>query len=231
MEINSKEWKEMLKSNAEQLGFFLNEYKIESLRIFVSELTYVNTRFNLTAITDPHELIFKHILDSFVPSRYISNDASVLDIGTGGGFPGIPLKILNPTIFLTLIDSSRKKINFIKYIIRKLILTNISAIQERLEFYKINDNSKKKFDVAISRAAMSLSVLLQYADPLITNTGMIIAMKGGEKIVQAELANLKKQMKLLKNSNQNKQYNIQIEPYRLKLNDNDQYLVLLTKVP
>jgi 16S rRNA (guanine527-N7)-methyltransferase len=229
MEINSKEWRKLLKDEAKHLGFFLDEYKVDLLGIFASELIYVNARFNITAITDPRELIYKHILDSFVPSRYIANNASVLDIGTGGGFPGIPLKILNPSLFLTLIDGSRKKINFIKYIIRKLNLTNVAAIQDRVECFKLPDNSENKFDVAISRAVTSLSRLIQSAYPFIKNNGMIIAMKGGKKTVEAELTNFKKQINLLKGLNQNLKFIIQIELYRIELHD-DLYLVIIKKV-
>jgi 16S rRNA (guanine527-N7)-methyltransferase len=194
------------------------------LGIFASELTQTNTLFNITKISDPQELIYKHILDSFIPSRYINNNSSILDIGTGGGFPGIPLKVLNPSLSLTLIDSSRKKINFIKYLILKLNLTNTNAIQTRAESF-ISEN---KVDVAISRAVTSLPKLVQYAYPLIKDHGMIIAMKGRKQTVYAELTNFHNQISFMKGKIQNIKFNIQTIGYRIQMMDEDRYLVIIT---
>ncbi|MCJ7539983.1 MAG: 16S rRNA (guanine(527)-N(7))-methyltransferase RsmG [Desulfobacterales bacterium] len=137
-----------------------------------------NQKTNLTAITDPFEVAVKHFLDSIVPVKIIPSNASLLDIGSGGGFPGIPLKISLPSLSVTLIDASRKKVSFLKHIIRILELKNIDALHIRAEEFANKPGIAKTFDVIISRALSSMTSFALTALPFLKKEGVIIAMKG-----------------------------------------------------
>ena len=112
MDINATNWKFFLKTIADSISLTLDSNMIDQMAIYASELIAWNKKINLTAITDPAEVAEKHMLDALIPSKFIPTNAAVIDVGTGGGFPGIPLKILMPSLSVSLVDSSRKKINF-----------------------------------------------------------------------------------------------------------------------
>lgn len=228
MGINSIQWHNLLKSKADLIDINLDSQRIDQITIYSSELIDSNKKVNLTAITDSEEIAEKHILDSLIPARFISANASVLDLGTGGGFPGIPLKIYLPSLSVWLVDSSRKKINFLKYVIRLLNLKNISAHQYRVEQLSNLPDFAGQFDVVISRAFTSLQKFLELSVPLIKPEGCIIAMKG--KKVQKEIDELKStdtgdNLYLI---NDNK-FDLQIEKYRLPISSDDRSLVIARK--
>jgi len=183
--INSPQWQELLLRQADDAGIDIAASAIDRIIAFVSELLAWNEKTNLTAITNPAEVAEKHIIDSLIPAKFIPENASVLDIGTGGGFSGIPLKILMPSLSVCLVDSARKKISFLKYEIRLLTLEKISAHQFRVEELSKHPDFAGCFDVVISRAFASLEKFLVSALPLIKSDGMIIAMKGRD--VQKEI--------------------------------------------
>ena len=133
---------------------------------------------NLTGIKDPHGIVVKHFLDSMAVSPYISPGSSLLDVGSGAGFPCIVLKILDPGLKVTSIDSSAKKLSFQTHLIRQLGLKEIDAIQAHVPDPQVVERFNKVFDYAISRAFGSLGALLRIAGPLIKDTGIVIAMKG-----------------------------------------------------
>jgi 16S rRNA (guanine527-N7)-methyltransferase len=137
-----------------------------------------NKTFNITAITDPKDIALKHYLDSLPAARHIPPDATLLDIGSGGGFPGIPLKILLPSLTVTLIDASRKKVNFLKHAIRTLKLEHIEALHGRVEHLANDPRYHQRFDTIISRALSALPDFVRLAQPLLAAGGMIIALKG-----------------------------------------------------
>ncbi len=224
MKINPHEWKHLLQQEARRLAFFLDDATLELFYVFVSELMDANTRFNLTAITDPQEIIYKHILDSLMPSKFIPHHATVLDIGTGGGFPGIPLKLYDPSLKLVLLDSSRKKINFIRFLIIKLKLKGVDAVQARVE----NFFPTQKADVVISRAVTSLSKLIQFAWPLITEQGMIISMKGIEKTVDTQVHQFKSQNHSILGIHHKNNIHIRTIPYKISPQDVQRYLVIVS---
>lgn len=158
---------------------------------FAAELLTWNQKTNLTAITDPAEVAEKHILDSLIPGKVIQSlmaksEWSLLDIGSGGGFPGIPLKIFMPEIRVTMVDSVRKKVNFLKYAIRALQLEGIDAVHARVEDLAGQAAFAGGFDVVISRAFTALDRFVTLALPFVKPDGLIVAMKGKE--VQHELA-------------------------------------------
>ena len=225
MQINSQQWRNLLRHQAAVCNIGLNDKAIDLTVEFASELITLNKKTNLTAITDPVEVVEKHIIDSFIPAKFIPPNSSVIDIGTGGGFPGIPLKILMPSLSVSLVDSSRKKINFLKYVIRILNLQDISAHQCRVEELSNHSDFAGQFDVVISRAFTSLKKFLFLAVPLIKPDGFIIAMKGKE--VEKELDDLKaKKIRADIYQINSHQFSFQVEKYRLPISCDDRSLVI-----
>ena len=154
-----------------------------------------NEKINLTAITDEKEIILKHFIDSASILKYINEGERVIDIGTGAGFPGIPLKIMNNGLNITLVDSLNKRVNFLNEVINKLNLNNICAIHARAEELGRDNNYREMYDVATSRAVANLSTLLEYLMPFVRVGGRCICMKGPN--IDEELNNAKKAIKEL----------------------------------
>ena len=174
--IDAALWNGWLASGAEELGLELDGQKIGLLRQFAAELLEANQTFNLTGITDPFEMAVKLMLDSMYPGKFIPDGARVLDLGTGAGFPGVPIKIARPGLSMRLIDSRRKRINFLKYAIAQLGIKDIRAEQIRAE-----DLAKREggfYDVVVCRAVSSMNDLAGLCAPLVKQGGMLLAMKG-----------------------------------------------------
>ncbi|RJP95178.1 MAG: 16S rRNA (guanine(527)-N(7))-methyltransferase RsmG [Desulfobacteraceae bacterium] len=190
MHIQSKQWKKSLSALCISFDLPFCQTLLDCLALYATELLAWNEKTNLTSITEASEVAEKHMLDSLIPGKYIQSELSgseisLLDIGSGGGFPGIPLKIFLPHLHVTMIDSVRKKVNFLKYVIRTLNLNGIDAIHTRVEDLAGQKDFAGQFDVVISRAFTSLERFLALAIPFIKPDGMIIAMKG--KDAQTEL--------------------------------------------
>jgi 16S rRNA (guanine527-N7)-methyltransferase len=167
-----------LVEGARALGVELTTSSLESLDLFLYELMRWNRKMNLTGIKDPRGIVVKHFLDSVAVSPYIPPGSSLLDVGSGAGFPCIVLKILDPGLKVTSIDSSGKKLSFQRHIIRRLGLEDADAVQARLPDPGVAERFNRAFDYAISRAFGSVGALLRIAHPLIKDTGIVIAMKG-----------------------------------------------------
>jgi 16S rRNA (guanine527-N7)-methyltransferase len=178
MNIRSDEWKKIIMEGGESLGVPVSPFMADQLAGHCDLLLQWNRKINLTAITDPLEVAVKHVLDSIAPARLIPDHSTLLDMGTGGGFPGIPLKIVKPSILATLADASGKKINFVKHVIRTLKLEKCKAIAARLEDLPKQDGYAGKFQVVVSRSLAPLSKILSWALPLLAPRGCIIALKG-----------------------------------------------------
>jgi len=178
MKIGSKQWQGLIIDGACRLGIEIDEGAATVFSIHASELIRWNRKINLTAITHPRDIAVKHFLDALAPAGYIPPGARLLDIGSGAGFPGIPLKVLEPSISVLLIDSVRKKINFLKHVIRTLHLENIEALQIRAEDMLQDSRYLNSFDVIISRALSDLAPFVKSALPMLAARGTIIAMKG-----------------------------------------------------
>ena len=138
-----------------------------------------NEKVNLTAITEPKEIVEKHFLDSLslLPACSIKQGAKVIDVGTGAGFPGIPLKIMRPDIQLTLLDGLNKRLIFLEEVCKVLELSS-TRIHKRAEEAGLDKNLRESFDVATARAVASLPVLCEYCLPLVKMKGLFIAMTG-----------------------------------------------------
>ena len=185
MNIGSEQWKKLLEEGAGNLNIHINRKVTDQFSIHATELIKWNRKINLTTITDPVEVAVKHFLDSIIPVRVMPESGRLLDIGSGGGFPGIPIKIMIPSLSVTLIDASRKKVSFLKHIIRNIKLTEIDARQIRAEELANEKPAKNFFDVIICRAFSRLDKIILKALPLLTKDGIIIAMKG--KLSDSEL--------------------------------------------
>ena len=178
MEIGSPDWENLIIDGAKAFQIRVDKQMVRQFSLHARGLLQWNQKINLTAITDPGEIALKHFLDSLAPARWIPPSATLLDIGSGGGFPGIPLKVFIPSLAVTLIDGSRKKINFLKHCIRTLQLENIDARQVRAEELAKDADVASRFDVIISRALSSLTAFVKLALPLLADRGTIIALKG-----------------------------------------------------
>ena len=166
---------------------------------FYIDLVETNKNVNLTAITEENEVIIKHFADSAALLLAVKDlgvkEYSLLDLGTGGGFPGIPLAILFPNLKLTLADSLNKRILFIQREAEKLGLRNINAVHGRAEDLARNAAYREKFDICVSRAVANLSTLSEYCIPFIHNEGLFIPYKSGN--IEEELKTAGNAMKIL----------------------------------
>jgi 16S rRNA (guanine527-N7)-methyltransferase len=178
MQIGSTQWSDLIIEGAAAFDIELNTSQTRQFAIHATELVRWNRKINITAITEPSEVAVKHFLDSLLAARFIPTHATLLDIGSGGGFPGIPLKVLLPALSVTLIDASRKKISFLKHVIRTLGIDNIEALHIRAEDLSKDPLYLNRFDVIISRALTSLELFRRLALPLLIDGGLIMSLKG-----------------------------------------------------
>ncbi|HBG46654.1 MAG TPA: 16S rRNA (guanine(527)-N(7))-methyltransferase RsmG [Deltaproteobacteria bacterium] len=169
---------ELLKKGALELGVALDDSQAAAFLTYLRELKVWNKKINLTAIEDEKDIIIKHFLDSLTPFGLFSEVRSVLDMGAGAGFPGIPLKIAMPELRLTLLDSVEKKVNFMKHIIRTLGLKGAEAIAGRAEAPDLAYRLAGSFDCVISRAFTELPAFMTLGLPYLRPGGMLLAMKG-----------------------------------------------------
>jgi 16S rRNA (guanine527-N7)-methyltransferase len=178
MEIGTDDWSNFLIDQAKAIEIDLDHTQNRLFSAHATELIKWTQKINITTITDPTEIASNHFLDSLVPARFIPPEAAMLDIGSGGGFPGIPLKILFPDLSVTLIDASRKKVSFLKHVIRTLKLDDIEALHIRAEDLANHPSYINRFDVIISRALSSLDIFVRLALPFLADGGVMIALKG-----------------------------------------------------
>jgi len=169
---------DVLWRGAGKLGVGLSEEKVKAFDFFLEELMRWNRKMNLTSVRTPFEIVVKHFLDSLALSPYLSQGSSLLDIGSGAGFPCIALKISDPSLKVTSIDTSKKKLAFQKHLIRQLGLEGMHTVHAHLPDPGVEDTFNKSFDYALSRAFGDLETLLRIGRPFIKDAGIIIAMKG-----------------------------------------------------
>jgi len=181
--------KNKLKEISKQINIDLNEEQLEKFKKYMHLLLEWNEKINLTAITEEDEVILKHFVDSMTVLKYVDEGASIVDVGTGAGFPGIPVSIANDEVNVTLVDSLNKRINFLQEVISEINLRNIKAIHSRAEDFGQNKEHREKYDISVSRAVANLSVLVEYLLPLVKVGGKCICMKGSE--VEEEITNAK----------------------------------------
>jgi len=185
--------KEFIKSTFEKYNFTLTDKQVEQFEVYMNFLLEENEKYNLTAITDKTEVVIKHFIDSVLPVAEIEKFSSVIDVGTGAGFPGVPLKILRPDIKLTLLDSLQKRINFLNNLLLKLGINDVKTIHSRAEDYAIK--TRETYDFAVSRAVANVSTLSEYLIPYVKVGGKVIMYKG--VTAEEELLNGKKAIQTL----------------------------------
>ena len=220
MEFN--EFKEKMILNVDKLGITLSEIQLKQFYNYMNLLIEWNKKINLTAITEPNEIILKHFVDSLTISKYISDGTRVVDVGTGAGFPGIPLKIYRQDIEITLLDSLQKRINFLDEVIRELNLEKIETVHSRVEDFGKDKKYREKFDIATSRAVANLATLSEYLLPLVKVGGKAISMKGS--LIEEELELSKNAIKILGGKVE------KVDEFNLPNSDISRNIILINKI-
>ena len=193
--MNIEEFKEIMISYGSKIEINFTEKQINKFYKYMNLLLEWNEKINLTAITDPKEVILKHFIDSLTINKYLKQNSTLADVGTGAGFPGIPLKIVRPDLKITLVDSLNKRINFLNIVIDELELKNITTVHSRIEDFGKNKQYREKFDYVTARAVANLAVLSEYLLPITKVGGQAIVMKGSN--VKEELDDGKKAIGIL----------------------------------
>ena len=188
--------KELLYESCKKIDIELSDEQLSKFILYKDELLEWNKKVNLTGITDEKEVILKHFVDCLILLNYADfKGKKVIDVGTGAGFPGIPLKILHEDMEITLLDSLNKRITFLDHVTKKLGLKNVSSVHARAEDGGRDKNLRDSFDICASRAVANLSVLSEYCLPYVKPGGIFLSMKGPD--VEEELKNAKKAITLL----------------------------------
>ena len=193
--MNYEEFKMLLFQYAKNLEIVLSENQVKKFYEYMLLLLEWNERINLTSITDEKNIVLKHFVDSITICKYIPKNAKLLDVGTGAGFPGIPVKIVRDDVEVVLLDSLNKRILFLDDVIDKLDMKNIQAVHGRAEEFGRNKDFRQSFDVVTSRAVANMAVLSEYLIPFSKLGGKCVIMKGSD--FEEELNNSKKAIKVL----------------------------------
>ena len=189
--------RELLANGAKELGIELSEKQIEQFMTYKNLLQEWNQKMNLTAITEDHEVITKHFLDCMTINKALkmNEQKTVIDIGTGAGFPGLVIKIAFPHLNITLVDALKKRLTFLETVINELGLTDIECVHSRAEDLGKNKQYREGFDICASRAVANLAVLSEYTLPFVNVGGYLIALKGQK--LDEELEQGKKAIQIL----------------------------------
>lgn len=185
-----------------KINIEISDDQINCFEKYYELLIEKNKVMNLTAITDKEDVIVKHFIDSIALIPYlldkginINNKLKIIDIGTGAGFPGLPLKIMMPDVKFTLLDSLNKRVSFLNEVIYELKLKDIEALHGRAEDYASDNKYREKYDICVSRAVANLSTLSEYCIPFVKENGFFISYKAGES--EEEINNSKNAIKIL----------------------------------
>ena len=185
-----------------KINIEISDDQINCFEKYYELLIEKNKVMNLTAITDKEDVIVKHFIDSIALIPYlldkginINNKLKIIDIGTGAGFPGLPLKIMMPDVKFTLLDSLNKRVSFLNEVIDELKLKDIEALHGRAEDYASDNKYREKYDICVSRAVANLSTLSEYCIPFVKEDGYFISYKAGES--EEEINKSKNAIKIL----------------------------------
>ena len=181
---------EILRQGIEDFGIEASDKMLADFQKYKEILVEWNQKMNLTGIEDEKEVFIKHFLDSVsaVTKGYIKNGMSLIDVGTGAGFPGMPLRICLPELKVTLLDSLNKRVDFLKQVCDKLKINNVTAIHGRAETYGQNEMYRNQFDFVVSRAVAELPILMEYCVPFAKVNGYFVSYKGKKQEEEVKLA-------------------------------------------
>ena len=216
--MNQAEWQTQLENGAAALGLRLTAATSHGFYVHMREMQHWNRRINLTAISDPGEIAIKHFLDAIAPSELIPDQARLLDVGSGAGFPGIPLKIVRPGCHLTMIDSARKRVHFLRHVIRQLELVQVEVHHGRIEAFAQIPGNETQFDIVVSRAFTRAADLARMVRPLLQNGAALMMWKGPD--IRDELDAL-----TVFSDTQEAPLSIATHAYRLPTMDADRHLI------
>ena len=179
-----------MKETFARYGIKLSDDKIEKLKYFGEIIKEYNCKINLTSVVDDREVLIKHFLDSAIGEKFFPIGANCCEVGSGGGFPSLPLKIVREDLLFTLIEATGKKCEYLKYAVKELSLDNVLVVCGRAEELGKDKNYREKFDAVTARAVAKMNVLCEYCAPFIKVNGKFIAYKGeaAEELKEAENA-------------------------------------------
>lgn len=186
---------EFFLNNLKSLDIELTKERKEKFFKYMEMLIEWNKKINLTAIIEKEEIIIKHFIDSLTILKYIEKNKTLIDVGTGAGFPGVPLKIVNNELEVTLMDSLQKRLKFLEEVIKENKINNVKIIHKRAEDAGRDKKLREKYDYATARAVANMSTLVEYLLPLIKIGGKCIVMKGPN--IEEELNKSKKAINIL----------------------------------
>lgn len=171
---------DLMARSAEDVGLQLSKQQYEKFMIYMKLLQEWNEKINLTAIVEDEEIVKKHFIDSIKAFKRdeFKEANNLIDVGTGAGFPGIPIAIMKDSINVTLLDSLNKRVNFLNTVVNNIGISNVTTIHSRAEDGARNSNLREKFDIATSRAVANMSVLSEFCLPYVKVGGNFIALKG-----------------------------------------------------
>lgn len=213
--------KTLLKDLSQKININLLEDEIKKFFDYKEILIETNKSLNLTAITEDKEVIIKHFIDSLTINKYITPGAKLIDVGTGAGFPGIPVKIIRSDIDVVLLDSLNKRLNFLNNVIDKLNLKDIKTLHGRAEEVGQNKDFREYFDISTARAVANLSTLSELCLPFVKVGGIFICMKGNDI---SEVEEAKKAIEILGGKIE------QIENFKLPDSDIERNIIIIKKI-
>lgn len=208
------------KNLAQKIGIELDENKIQKFFKYKDLLIETNKYMNLTSIVDDKDVVLKHFIDSLTINKYIKEGCSLIDVGTGAGFPGVPIKIIRSDVNVVLLDSLNKRLNFLNTVIKELNLENIRTVHGRAEDVAHDNNYRERFDYVTARAVANLSTLSELCIPFLKIGGIFICMKAN---IDDELEKAKKAISLLGGEI------ISIDKFTLPETDIERNIILIKK--
>jgi 16S rRNA (guanine527-N7)-methyltransferase len=226
--IDSETWRQTVIAGARSVGLDLSVNQARRMGKHAMELLQWNRVNNLTTITDPLNVAIKHYVDSLAAVAWIGDNTRVLDAGSGGGFPGIPLKIVRPDLSITMVDRVRKKVSFLKHAIRVLGLGDIDAVHGRLEDLGGLPQYREQFDVVVCRAFSSLGDFATLTAPFLTPGGSLLAMRGRDADLNHQAVSWSDEGLLCLGGSI---FEMKNHHYRLPILDAKRRMVLLKRLP
>lgn len=214
----------ILEEACRDIGLELTKEQYEQFMKYKDLIQEWNKKVNLTSIKEDEEIVKKHFIDSIKIFKFeeVKNAKRIIDIGTGGGFPGIPMKIVNPDCEMVLLDSLNKRVNFLNIVINDLGLKNISTIHGRAEDFAVKPEYREKFDIVVSRAVANMTVLSEFCLPYVNLGKHFVALKGPS--VDEELNESKRALSILGGEVE------KLIPVKIEDSDLEHNLVVIKKV-